>query len=174
MRFQTAAFAFMLVHGLAIGGGYQEWQFGMTHAQVRAVGDPARYYAFKNGDLGAGYVPFEDGQALVSFYFTEDSMERVMLIPYKSKDASMARRAWSTAYAHLARVCTEVESLSAGKGASTAEAVLAAYDKDAPALAPGQRHQMGCMHMPAGKRVWASATRGEGDLVMVAINYGKP
>jgi hypothetical protein len=174
MRIRTAAFALLLIHGLAAASGYQGWQFGMTQAQVKAVDDPVRYYTFQNGDVGAGNVPFEDGEALLSFYFTDGYMERVMLIAYRGEDASSARRAWTNAYAHLARVCGDVESLSAGKGASTPEAALAAYDKDLPALALGKRHQMGCLHMPSGKRVWASATRREGNLVMVAVNYGKP
>lgn len=174
MRVHIAAFALVLTQGLAVAAGYQDWQFGMTHAQVKAVGDPARYYAFKNGDLGAGLVGFEEGEALLSFYFTDDRLERVMLIPYRGEDASQARRAWTYAYAHLTRVCGEVESLSAGKGATTLDAALTAYDKGLPALAPGERHQMGCLRMPAGERVWASATRGEGAQVMVAVNYGKP
>lgn len=175
MHIRTAAFALLLTHGLAAAGGYQEWQFGMTHAQIKAVGDPTRYYTFRNGDLGAGKVPFEDGEALLSFYFTDGHMERAMLIAYRGEDASLARRAWTKAYAHLVRVCGgDVESPSAGKGASTSETVLAAYDKNFPALAPGERHQMGCLRMPAGEQVWASATRGEGNQVMVAVNYGKP
>jgi hypothetical protein len=174
MRVHTVAFALLLIHGLAAAGGYQGWQFGMTQAQVKAVGDPTRYYTFKNGDVGAGHVPFEDGQALLSFYFTDGHMDRAMLIVYRGEDANSARQAWTSTYAHLARVCGDVESLSAGDGASTPDAVLAAYDKDLPALVPGKRHQMGCLRMPAGERVWASATRGEGNLVMVAVNYGKP
>jgi hypothetical protein len=63
MRFGTAAFALLLTHGLAAAGGYQGWEFGMTQAQIRAVGDPARYYTFKNGNIGAGHVPFENGEA---------------------------------------------------------------------------------------------------------------
>jgi hypothetical protein len=106
--------------------------------------------------------------------FTDGYLERTMLIAYRGEDGSSARRAWIDAYAHLARVCGDVESLSAGVGASTSEAALTAYDKDLPSLAPGKRHQMGCLRMPAGERVWATATRGEGKLVMVAVNYGKP
>lgn len=174
MRMHIVAFALLLTQGLAIAAGYQDWQFGMTQAQVRALGDPARYYVFKNGDLGAGQVPFEGGEALLSFYFTEGHLERVMLIAYMGEDAILARQAWTNAYAHLARVCGDVESLSTGQGATTPEAALAAYDKELPALAPGNRHQMGCLRMPAGQRVWASATRGEGAKVMVAVNYGKP
>lgn len=174
MRFGTAAFALLLTHGLAAAGGYHGWEFGMTQAQIRAVGDPARYYTFKNGDIGAGHVPFENGEALISFYFTDGYLERTMLIAYRGEDASSARQAWTDVYAHLARVCGDVESLSAGVGASTREAALTAYDKDLPSLAPGKRHQMGCLRMPAGERVWATATRGEGKLVMVAVNYGKP
>ena len=174
MRIHTAAYALMLIHGVASAGGYQGWQFGMTKAQVGAVGDPARYYPFKNGDLGAGYVAFEGSEALLSFYFTKDHMERVMLITYRGEEASLARQAWASAYMHLARVCGDVESLSAGKGASTREAALAAFDKEVGSLEPGKRHQMGCLRMPAAERVWASATRGEGKLVMVAVNYGEP
>jgi hypothetical protein len=44
MRVLTVAFALLLTHGLAMAGGYQEWQFGMNQAQVKAVGDPTRYY----------------------------------------------------------------------------------------------------------------------------------
>lgn len=174
MRIRTAAFALLLTHGVAAAGGYQGWQFGMTQAQIKAVGDPARYYTFKSGDIGAGHVPFENGEALLSFYFADGYMERVMLIAYSGEDASSARQAWANAYAHLARVCGDVESPSAGEGASTPGAALAAYDNDLPALAPGKRHRMGCLRMPAGERVWASATRGEGKRVMVAVNYGKP
>lgn len=174
MRFYTAAFGLLFTHGLATAGGYQGWQFGMTQAQITAVGDPARYYTFKNGDMGAGHVAFEDSMALLSFYFVDGYMERAMLIAYMGEDASSARQAWTNAYAHLARVCGDVESPSAGKGASTSEAALVAYDKDILTLAPGKRHQMVCLRMPAGERVWASATRGEGKLVMVAVNYGKP
>ena len=174
MRVHIAAFVLLLTHGLAVAGGYQAWEFGMTQAQVKAVGDPARYYTFKNGDVGAGQVPFENGEALLSFYFADGYMDRAMLIVYRGEDASSARHAWTNAYAHLARVCGDVESSSAGGGASTREAALAAYDKDLPALAPGKRHQMGCLRMPAGERVWASAVRGEGNMVMVAVNYGKP
>lgn len=174
MRFLIAAFALLLTHGLVTAGGYQNWQFGMTQAQIKAVGDPARYYAFKNGDVGAGHVPFEDGEALLSFYFTDGRMERVMLIAYRGEQASLARQAWINAYTHLTRICGDVESPSAGIGASTPEAALAAYDKDLPALVSGKRHQMGCLRMPPGERVWASATRGEGNQVMVAVNYGKP
>ena len=174
MRTHFAAVVLLLAHGLAVAGGYQGWQFGMSQAQIRAVGDPARYYAFKNGDLGAGHVPFEDGEALISFYFTAGRMQRVMLIAYMGKDAGQARQAWTKSYEHLARVCGDVESPSAGEGATTLEAELAVYDREVPALAPGRRHSMGCLRMPAGERVWASATRGEGDLVMVAVNYGEP
>jgi len=39
MRFGTAAFALLLTHGLAAAGGYHGWEFGMTQAQIRAVGD---------------------------------------------------------------------------------------------------------------------------------------
>ena len=174
MHIRIAAFALLLTHGLVAAGGYQKWQFGMTQAEVKAVGDPARYYTFKNGDIGAGKVLFEDGEALLSFYFTEGHMERVMLIPYRGEDAGSARHAWTKAYAHLVQVCGDVESPSAGNGASTLEVVLAAYDKNVPGLAAGERHQMGCLRMPTGEHVWASATRGEGNLVMVAVNYGKP
>ncbi len=174
MRFLTAAFALLLTHGVATAGGFQGWQFGMTQAQIKAVGDPARYYTFKNGDVGAGEVVFEDGEALLSFYFADGYMDRAMLIAYRGEDAGSARRAWTNAYAHLARVCGDVESLSAGQGAITPEAALVAYDRDLLALAPGKRHQMACLRMPAGERVWVSATRGEGKLVMVAVNYGKP
>lgn len=173
-RMRTAAFALVLAHGFAAAGGYEGWQFGMTQAQVKAVGDPSRYYSFKNGDLGAGQVPFETGEALISFYFTNDRMERVMLIAYLGDDAGLARRAWSDAYAHLARVCGDVESPAAGDGAIKPEAALAAYDRAVPALAPGKRHQMACLRMPADARVWASVTRGEGNLVMVSVDYGKP
>jgi hypothetical protein len=65
----------------------------MTQAQIRAVGDPARYYTFKNGDIGAGHVPFENGEALISFYFTDGYLERTMLIAYRGEDASSARLA---------------------------------------------------------------------------------
>ena len=174
MRVLAAAFALLLTHGQVMAGGYQGWQFGMTQTQVKAVGDPSRYYTFKNGDVGAGSVPFEHGEASLSFYFTDGRMDRAMLIAYRGEDASLARQAWANAYAHLARVCGDVESPSASEGASTPEAALAAYDKDMHALAPGKRHQMGCLHMPADERVWASATRGEGNQVMVAVNYGRP
>lgn len=173
MRFLIAAFL-LLTHGLVTAGSYQDWQFGMTHAQLRAVGAPGRYYSVKNGDLGAGQVPFEDGEALLSFYFTDGRTERVVLIAYGGENTSLARRAWTKAYTHLARVCGDVESLSAGNGASTLEAALAAYDKDMPALASGQRHQIGCLRMPPVERVWASAARREDNMVMVAVNYGSP
>lgn len=174
MRLRIATLALLLTHGLASAGGYQAWHFGMTHEQIKAVGDPTRYYAFKNGDLGAGSVPFEDGEALLSFYFNGDHMQRVMLINYRGEDPSQARRAWANAYARLAKVCGDVESLSAGQGAITLEAALAAYDKDIATLPPGTRHQMGCLRMPAGERVWASATHGDGKFVMVAVNYAEP
>lgn len=175
MRTHIAAFTLMLLtHGLAAAGGYQDWRFGMSQAQVRTVGDPARYYAFKNGDLGVGRVPFEDGDALLSFYFTDGHMQRAMLIPYAGEDAGLARRAWMTAYAHLARVCGAVALSSARNAAGTLDAALADYDLDVPLLAPGTRHQMGCLHMPEGARVWASATRGAGSYLMVAVNYGEP
>jgi len=67
-----------------------------------------------------------------------------------------------------------VESRSAGEGAVALDAALAAYDRAVPALAPGGRHQMGCLHMPAGERVWASITHNKEQDVMVAVNYGKP
>jgi hypothetical protein len=174
MRHYIAAIGLLLAHGLAAAGGYQGWQFGMTQAQGMAVGDPSRYYTFRNGDVGAGVEPFEGGEALLSFYFEGGRMERAMLIAYRGKDAGLARQAWVTAYRHLARICGEVESISAGQGASTLEAAMAAYDREAPALGPGKRHQIGCLHMPAGERVWASATGGEDKMIMVAVNYGKP
>lgn len=115
--------------GLAAAGGYQGWKFGITQAQIKAVGDPARYYTFKNGDIGAGYVPFEKGEALLSFYSTDGYLERTMLVAYRGQDASSAHQAWIDAYTHLVRVCGYVEALSAGVGPSTPEAALAAYDK---------------------------------------------
>jgi hypothetical protein len=39
---------------------------------------------------------------------------------------------------------------------------------------PGKRHQVGCLHMPTGERVWATTTRGDDKFIMVAVNYGKP
>jgi hypothetical protein len=174
MRVLIAALALLLTHSVVVAGGYQEWKFGMTQTQVKAVGDPTRYYIFKNGDVGAGRVPFEDGEALLSFYFADNHMNRVMLIVYGGEDANLARQAWAKAYTHLVRVCGDVESPSAGNGASLLQAALAAYDKDVPALAPGQRHQMGCLCMPAEERVWASVTRSKGNQVMVAVNYGRP
>lgn len=174
MRFCTAVVASMLVHGVAAAGGYLGWQFGMSPEQVKAVGDPARYYTFTNGDVGAGDEPFEGGEALLSFYFRDGRMERAMLISYRGTDAPLARQAWITAYKHLARVCGEVESPAAGAGASTLEAAMAAYDMEVATLGSGKRHQIGCLHMPAGERVWASATGGGGGMVMVAVNYGKP
>lgn len=174
MRYCVTACLLFLSHCLAAAGGYQQWQFGMTQEQVKSVGNPSRYYAFKNGDLGAGAVPFEGGKALLSFYFTHGYMVRAMLITYRGDDASLARQAWVNAYAHLARVCGDVESVSAGQGAMPLEAVLAAYDEAVPALAPGGRHQMGCLHMPAEQRIWVSLTHHIQQDVMVAVNYGKP
>lgn len=173
MRRYLAVIALLFAHGLAAAGGYLDWQFGMTQAQVRAVGDPGRYYAFKNGDLGAGSVPFEGGEALLSFYFTDGQMVRAMLINYRGSDTGLARQAWQQTYTHMARVCGDVESLVAGPGASSLAAVLAAFDKEVPVLAPGQRHQIGCLHMPADARVWASITRGPDNQLMAAVNYGK-
>lgn len=154
--------AALLLPAVATAGGYQGWQFGMTQAQVKAVGNPSRYYDFRNGDVGAGKVPFEDGEALLSFYFTEGHMERAMLIAYKGADSD------------LAHVCGDVESLAAGPGASSVDAALAAYSKAVPALASGKRHQMGCLTMPADTRIWASATHLDDGSVMVSVNYGKP
>jgi hypothetical protein len=166
--------AALLLPAVATAGGYQGWQFGMTQAQVKAVGNPSRYYDFRNGDVGAGKVPFEDGKALLSFYFTEGHMERAMLIAYKGADSDLARQAWAAAFSHLAHVCGDVESLAAGPGASSVDAALAAYSKAVPALAFGRRHQMGCLTMPADMRIWASATHLDDGSVMVAVNYGKP
>jgi hypothetical protein len=165
----------LLSQGLAHAGGYEGWRFGMTHEQVKAVGDPSRYYSFKNGDLGAGKVPFEDGDALLSFYFTGDHMQRMMLIAYMGEDLKQARAAWREALAHLSRVCGGVESPSLGMGkAASPEAVMAVWDKDVPLMDPGGTQQMGCLPMPAGERVWATATRGAGTHIMVAVNYGEP
>lgn len=178
MRFHlTALAAFaatLLIQGPANAGGYQDWRFGMTHEQVKAVGDPARYYTFKNGDLGMGKVPFEDGDALLSFYFTGDHMQRIMLIGYMGEDLRQGRAAWAQALAHLRRVCGGVEVPSLGDGPATPEAVMTAFDREVPALASGKRHQLGCLPMPAGERVWASVTRGTGQQIMVAVNYAEP
>ncbi|MFC5549019.1 hypothetical protein [Massilia aerilata] len=177
MRTQSTCLLFaaaLLSHGLAHAGGYEGWRFGMTHEQVKAVGDPSRYYGFKNGDLGAGKQPFEGGDALLSFYFKGDHMERVMLIPYMGDDLKQGREAWRKSLDHLTRVCGGVESPSLGKGAAKPEAVMAAWDEAVPLMAPGERHQMGCSPMPGGERIWASATRGAGTQVMVSVNYGEP
>ena len=166
--------AALFLPGVATAGGYQGWHFGMTQEEVKTVGNPARYYDFKNGDVGTAHEPFEGGEALVSFYFDASHLNRIMFITYRGADLDLARQAWTNAYAHLARVCGDVESLSAGPGARTIDAALAAFDRNMPALASGTRHQMGCLRMPAGARVWASATRADGGQVMVAVNYGQP
>jgi hypothetical protein len=167
--------AALLSHGLARAGGYEGWRFGMTHEQVKAVGDSSRYYSFKNGDLGAGKVPFEGGDALLSFYFTGDHMQRMMLIAYMGDDLKQAREAWRKALAHMSKVCGGVESPSLGTGKTASqEAVMAVWDKDVPLMGPGETQQLGCLPMPAGERIWATATRGAGTQVMVAVNYGEP
>jgi hypothetical protein len=165
----------LLLHSPSFAGGYEGWHFGMTHEQVKAVGDPARYYSFKNGDLGAGKVPFEGGEALLSFYFTGDRMQRVMLIPYMGDDPKQARDAWRKALAHMSKVCGAVESPSLGKGKAAApDAVMAVWDNEVPLMGSGDRHQLGCLPMPAGERIWATATHGAGTQIMVAVNYGEP
>jgi len=177
MRKHLAALALgaaLLGHGLVQAGGYEGWRFGMTHEQVKAVGDPARYYGFRNGDLGAGKVPFEGSEALLSFYFTGDHMQRVMLIAYGGDDLKQAREAWRKVLAHLTRVCGAVEVPSLGKeSAATPEMVMAAWDNEVALMSPGQRHQLGCKTMPEGAQLWASATRGAGTMVMVAVNYAE-
>jgi hypothetical protein len=65
MRIRTAAFALLLIHGLAAASGYQGWQFGITQAQVKAVDNPDRYYTFQNGDVGAGNVPRREGNLVM-------------------------------------------------------------------------------------------------------------
>jgi hypothetical protein len=167
--------ATLLGHGLAHAGGYESWRFGMTHEQVKAVGDPSRYYGFKSGDLGAGEQPFEGGNALLSFYFSGDYMKRMMLIVYMGEDLKQAREAWRKALAHMGRVCGGVESPSLGVGKTASpEAVMAAWDKEVPLMGSGEIHQLGCLPMPAGERIWATATHGAGTQVMVAVNYAEP
>jgi hypothetical protein len=178
MRFYFTALVFsaaLLSYGPARAGGYEGWRFGMTHEQVKAVGDPSRYYSFRNGDLGAGKVPFEGGDALLSFYFTGDRMQRMMLIAYMGDDLKQAREAWRKVLAHLGRVCGGVEAPSLGMGKTASpEAVMAAWDNEVPLMGSGELQQLGCLPMPTGERVWATATHGAGTKLMVALNYGEP
>lgn len=172
---KACAAAMLLLANTSVSAqGYRDWRFGMTQAEVSAVGDPSRYYRFKNGDLGAQGEPFEGRPVPISFYFGDGQLTRVMLIPFAGSDTAKARDAWRDAYTHLKRQCTGVELQAvSGKAVELPEA-LAAFDAGTANLPPGQRHQMGCLPMPAGLQLWASAQRAADGTLMVSVNYGRP
>lgn len=148
--------------------------FGMSKPEVVAIGDPSRYYSFSNGDLGAQDEPFEGSRVPISFYFGNGRLNRIMLIPYIGTDSAKAREAWQATYAHIKRKCAGVEDLATGPGPVELGAALTTFEVEAGKLQRGQRHQMGCLPMPSGLRLWASLTRLQNDALMVSINYGEP
>ncbi|WP_342120409.1 hypothetical protein [Pseudoduganella sp. OTU4001] len=159
-----AAVLFLLAHTSAFAQGFRDWRFGMSKAEVTAVGDATRYYRFKNGDLGAQGEPFEDRLVSISFYFGDGKLTRVMLIPYMGTDPAKALDAWQDVYTHMKRRCSVGELHES----------LAAFEAATAKLAQGQRHQMGCHPMPSGVRLWASALRTADGSLMISVNYGEP
>lgn len=171
---QAIVLSGLLAHSSAFAAGYLGWSFGMSKTEVASVGDSSRYYSFSNGDLGAKDEPFEGGRALISFYFGNEKLNRVMLISYMGVDRLEALGAWHSAYQHIKRICKAVEVSAVGPGAIEQDVALATFVLEVEKLKQGQRHQMGCLPMQEGFRLWASVTRMLNDSLMVAVNYGEP
>lgn len=164
----------LVAHGASFAEGFEAWKFGMTRAEVRAQGDSDSYYSFRNGDIGSRQGPFEGLFVPISFYFSNDRLTRVMLIPYVGTDVGQAREAWRKAFLHLQRVAGGVEVPSLGIGPTTLEVALAAFDAQVGTLPRGARHQIGARPMPSGRRIWASVLHTPDDRLMVSVNYGEP
>lgn len=164
----------LLAYSSAFAAGYLGWSFGMSKAEVASVGDSSRYYSFSNGDLGAKDEPFEGEPALISFYFGNEKLNRVMLILYMGSDRLKALDAWRSAYHHIKRMCKTVEVSAAGPGAIEQDVALATFVVEVAKLQQDQRHQMACLPMREDFRLWASVTRMPNDSLMVAVNYGEP
>jgi hypothetical protein len=164
----------LLAHETSFAEGYEAWQFGMTKAEVRAQGEPGAYYSFSNGDIGSRQGPFEVETVPISFYFSNDRLTRVMLIPYFGNDVGHAREAWGKILQHLQRVSGGVEVPSLARGPTSTERALADFDAQVGKLQRGARYQAGATPMPQGRRIWASVLHTPDDRLMVSLNYGEP
>ncbi|MBL8615148.1 MAG: hypothetical protein JNM72_06005 [Deltaproteobacteria bacterium] len=174
MRWLTLIFTLLLVlPSSALGAGYLRWDYGMTREQVQARSEHGPYYQFQNGDLGSQGGPFQGHTVPISFYFRDDKLVRIMLIPYMGDDAQAMDTAVRMAITQLQEEFGGVELPSSGQGRATLDEVMAAYAAQVPLLAPGQRFQFGAHPMPEGHTVWVSVTAtGQGQYI-VALNYGE-
>jgi hypothetical protein len=154
--------------------GYDDWKFGMTREEVKAVSGLGPYYPLPNNDLGSQSGPLENQKVPISFYFAEDKLSRMMLIAYQGEDLEQARKAWELSVSHLANNFEGIE-LGTNRGVpASAASAIAALDGDIGEMPANSRIQVGVLPMPADLRVWATFTKATDSIFMVAVNYASP
>lgn len=160
-----------LVTSLSLADGYQQWKFGMTRDEVKAITQHGPYYSFQNGDLGSQSGPLDDELVPISFYFTDDTLRRVMLILYQGEDKTLASAAWQKATTHLQDNFGGLEVGSKLGVPGTVEQAAMMLDILLDDMPVGQPLQAGALPMPSAITVWTTFNRVQDNLYMVVVNY---